>query len=820
MIDTRFKKALRDLWFDRSRTLIVIAAIAIGLFCAGTVIVGYSILDREMSANYVNTNPASAIFYVDHASDNLAGVIKNNTAVQDAELRSAITARVLTGPDTWQTAELFVIDDFNDVRVSTMHRENGSWPAGKDQILFERVALPLTGKEIGDSIIVETDNGIASELSIVGTVHDPGLAPANMEGVAYGYISKETLADLGGSSGPVQLLVVLAGNSTDEAYIKDVAYQLKTTIEQQGSTVLRIEIPPPGKHPHAGQMTALLFLFEAFGALAFILSMILVINLITGLLAQQVRQIGVMKAVGATTGQVMAIYLGGVCLLGAVATAIALPASVLAGQTVAGFVAGMLNFDIFSNAIPSWVFATIICAGLLLPVLAAAYPVYRGSRITVHQAINDYGISNTGKQGVFISLLGRIPGFSRPLLLSLRNTFRRKERMALTLLTLSVGGALLMVALSLSASMDVTLDNALDTRNYNDIIIFASDYPAGDIASNLSAVPGVDRIECLISAGASLTFADGTDSNKFTVFGVPPETDMIRYPVLEGRWLQPGDQNAIVLNHMLMSELAEEEGITDIKVGGDVTLDLNGKRSTWHVAGIVREMMAPARAYVNFSYFAGVTGREGLANTAVIGLEAESDTTPDGIAQLLMMHGMGGQKTTDNSAEIMPLVNKELDNAGMNVSTAASISDMRLRMKEHLAVIAAFITFIAGLTVVVGGLGLASAMSINLIERRREIGIMRAIGASARTIVRLITVESLVIGLLSWLIAVLLAQPLSYVIGSVFGTIFFKSPLDIAFSHPGMILWLALVVILAPAASLLSARKAAKLPVNEVLAYE
>ncbi len=245
---------------------------------------------------------------------------------------------------------------------------------------------------------------MARELNIAGIVHDPGEAPANMEGVAYGYVSKETLADLGEPSGLSQLLVVLAGDSTDESYIKGVAYRLKATVEQQGFQVSRIEIPPPGKHPHAGQMNALMFLFEAFGALSLLLSLILVVNMITGLLAQQIRQVGMMKAVGATTGQVMAIYLGGVFVLGAIATAIAIPASVLAGQAVAEFIAGMLNFDIFSNAIPVWVFVVTIGAGLLLPVLAAAYPVYRGSRVTVHQAINDYGISGNDKARHFHGL--------------------------------------------------------------------------------------------------------------------------------------------------------------------------------------------------------------------------------------------------------------------------------------------------------------------------------------------------------------------------------------------------------------------------------
>jgi putative ABC transport system permease protein len=232
------------------------------------------------------------------------------------------------------------------------------------------------------------------------------------------------------------------------------------------------------------------------------------------------------------------------------------------------------------------------------------------------------------------------------------------------------------------------------------------------------------------------------------------------------------------------------------------------------------EMMAPPRAYVNYSYFVGVTGKAGLANAAVVALTGENDTSTDSITKLLAMHGMAGPAKTDTSGKIMPLVEGKLDSAAMNVSAVASIGDMRLRMREHLAVIAAFITFIAGLTVIVGGLGLASTMSINLVERWRELGVMRAIGASAKTISRLITVESLVIGLMSWVIAVVLARPLSLVIGSVFGTIFFKSPLDITFSHPGMMLWLAMVLLLAPAASLLSARKASKLPVYEVLVRE
>jgi len=819
VIDTRIKKAMRDLWLDRSRTAAVVLAIAIGIFCLGTVIVGFSILDRELNVNYLNTNPASAILTLDRVDGNLSGIIKNDPAIRDAELRRAVTARIQTGPDTWRTAILYVPDDFGDVRINAMHLEKGPWPAGRDEISFERLALPMTGKNIGDHVTVKTSNGVARELNITGTVHDPALDPANMAQVIYAYASEETLADLGGSGSSVRLMITVAdnadlgsadlGSSNDEAHIRSVAYGLKDRIEREGIHVSKIEVPAPGQHPNANQMRSLMFLFEAFSALSFVLSMILVVNVITGLLARQVRQIGMMKAVGATTGQVMAIYLGGVFVIGVVATALALPASMLVGKGLSGMVAGMMNFEISSDAIPAWVFVVLLGVGLVLPVAAAAYPVYRGSRITVQRAINDYGIGENEMPGpgFFMGLAGFIPGLSRPLQLSIRNTFRRRERLALTLLTLAVGGAMFMVALSLLSSMDATVDNSLDTRNFNYIVTFADYHPAGAISGSLSGVPGVGRVECIASKTVTVTGADGTDSNPFTVLAVPPETGMIRYPIVDGRWLRAGDQGEVILNHVLVSQLKEHGTVTDVKAGDDITLNLNGTKSTWHVAGIVREIMAPPRAYVNYSYFAGMAGTNGLANAAAIALAGEPVPSD-------------GQKTGDGSGTVVPLMEKALRSDGLNVSAVSSLGDMRTQMKEHLAVIAAFVIFMSGMTVVVGMLSLTSTMSINIVERRREIGVMRAIGASGRTITGLIAAEALVIGLMSWLIAAVVATPLSYAIGSIFGTFFFKSPLDIALSPSGMLLWLALVAVLAPAASLLSAWNAARLPVQEVVAYE
>ncbi len=126
----------------------------------------------------------------------------------------------------------------------------------------------------------------------------------------------------------------------------------------------------------------------------------------------------------------------------------------------------------------------------------------------------------------------------------------------------------------------------------------------------------------------------------------------------------------------------------------------------------------------------------------------------------------------------------------------------------------------AALLAVVGGMGLTGTMSINVLERRREIGVMRSIGASDGAVLKLVMVEGMLIGLLSWLIAMLLAIPLSGVLSYAVGQALLQTPFEYAFSIAGALLWLLLVVIISLVASYVPARNASRLTVREVLAYE
>ena len=126
----------------------------------------------------------------------------------------------------------------------------------------------------------------------------------------------------------------------------------------------------------------------------------------------------------------------------------------------------------------------------------------------------------------------------------------------------------------------------------------------------------------------------------------------------------------------------------------------------------------------------------------------------------------------------------------------------------------------AFLLAVIGGLGLMGTMSINVLERTREIGVMRAIGASNRSVRRIFVIEGIIIGIISWLIGAILAYPLSQVLSNLIGQQFLNSPLEFTFSFWGVFIWLVLVIILAAFSSFLPAWNASRITVREVLAYE
>src|SRR5262245_5320840 len=324
--------------------------------------------------------------------DELVAAIAESKGVSVAEARRTLTGRIKVGSVEWRNLTLFVVKDFANIRVSTLKPQQGAWPPGAGEMLIERDAVQVARARIGDSVTIKTDRGNARTFRFSGIVKDVGQAQARMENIVYGYISLDTLAQLGEEPYLDQLKIVVDGNRFDETHVRNVAANVQKLTESRGHKVRRVDIPTPGKHPHSQIMGLLLLSMSSFGLFALLLSGILVVNLLTALMAAQIRQIGVMKTLGGTRRQIAAIYFGQVLLLGGAAFLVAMPMGLWGSRVLCRYFAIFLNFDITSFAVPLWVYLLVAAVGLIVPLLAAAYPVWKGSGVSVREALDDYGV--------------------------------------------------------------------------------------------------------------------------------------------------------------------------------------------------------------------------------------------------------------------------------------------------------------------------------------------------------------------------------------------------------------------------------------------
>jgi putative ABC transport system permease protein len=799
----RWRKVLRDLWLNKNRTIVVVLSIAVGVFAVGTIASSQIILSRDLRATYLASKPAHAmIMTFESFDDDVVEAVGNMREIEEAEARRRVSLRVKTGPDDWRIMWLIAIPDFDDIKIDQFNSEAGAWPPPDNEMLIERSALGLLNADMGDTVTVKTADGKERQMHIAGLAHDLNAQMYTIDGVVTGYITTDTLDWLGQAQDYNELRILVAENQDDREHIQVVANKARDKVEDAGPTVWFTFIPQPGKHLFLDPfIQAISIMMGALAVLSLLLSGFLVVNTIAALLTQQTRQIGMMKAVGARTRQVMELYLVTVAIFGLLALAIAVPLGVVGAHLFSSFIASFLNFDVANFRLPPEVLIAQIAVGLLVPLVAALYPIMIGVRVTVQEAVSEYGLGK-GHFGSswFDRLLLALQNsvllrrrLSRPLLVSLRNTFRRKTRLTLTLITLILGGAIFITVFSLRVSMLATIDSWLDWFGYDVAVQFERDYRVERIERETHRVPGVVAAETWAFYNTRRARPDGSHSDNIILFAPPADTKLIKPAVIEGRWLLPDDQNAVVINSITRRDEP------DLTVGDEIILKIEGKEQPWQVVGVATGGMPVGMMYANYPYFARVAHDVGRAEWVFATTE---------------------QHNLEFQSDVVRALEDHFEHIGMDVGATAKVAEEMAEVEAVFEVIVVLLLIMAFLLAVIGGLGLMGTMSINVLERTREIGVMRAIGASNRSVRRIFIVEGIIIGVISWLVGAVLAFPVSKYLSDLIGAQFLSAPLNFTFSFTGAIIWLVLVIILAAVASFLPAWNASRITVREVLAYE
>ncbi len=795
MLSPRWIKVVRDIWSHKTRTLLVVFSIAADVFAIGAINTTQIILAHDLSAVYSTINPPSAVIGVSPFTEDLLDTIRAMPEVKDADARRSLTVRVNVGSNKWIDLGLYAVRDYNDIHVDKILPEMGAWPPPEKQILIERQSLTLLNAKVGDTVTLEMPDGKRRQLPIAGTAYHLLQAPAQFTGVALGYVDRDTMEWLGLNRDFTTIEFTVAENDRDREHIERVAEKVRHKIENSGLLVFSTFVPTPGKHPAADALDPLLLVLSALSYMALLMSGFLVINTVNALLGQQIKQIGIMKSVGAVSRQLFAVYLVMITVFSLLALAIGIPLGALGAYGLSSYAAGLINFEIVSSPIQPRVLILQIIFGLLVPLAAAFIPILNGVTVNVREAIYSQGGKVYGfGDHLLDNLFHRVRGLPSTILIALRNSVRAKARLAFTLITLTLGGAAFIGVYSVRSSVLNTLENAKEYRAYDLEVRFSRSYRQQAVEQIALGVPGVTKVESWGFNIARRIRSDDTESASVQVFAPPADTHLLRPTLLGGRWLLPGDANAVVIN----SDFVKEE--PDVKVGDLITLDINTQKKDYRVVGVVRSVLAGPFAYINYPYYAAYAARD----AGRVSLTEVVINDQDPVAQ----------------ARIAQLLETAYKNAGFSVSTIRTKADTVRSLTTQFNILLVFLFIMAALVAAVSALGLSGAMSMNVLERTREIGVMRAVGASDASVLLVFLIEGIFIGVISWASGSVFAIPLSRVLSDQVGNALSNAPLLYVFPPDGVALWLLGAIILASIATFMPAHRASQLSVREVLAYE
>lgn len=767
-------KVRQDLSHKKTRTLLVVLSIAVGVLGVSAVLGVGDRLASRLQDSYLEANPADLVVLTGPITPELVAGLRELPNVTAAEGALVFNTR-WQWDGQWQPLVIEASPDLNGRQIDRVDVTEGHSPT-HGELLVERTAQDIVPAATGQSVVVQGPQGDET-LTISGFGRSATHPPASFSQVSVAFVSLAEAERLLGQAN----LNVARLKLADLAQAEATADLVRERLAAKGVPILSLTAREANDFPGRDGVQSILLLMSLLGALALVLSGFLVINTIATILTAEIPQIGTMKAIGATRWAVMRVYLslvGGYGLLGSL---LGVGLGVVATNLLAGYIAGLTNVDAPGWAIsPAAVFAGLVI-GLVTPLLAAWFPVWRGARVTVREAITNYGLSS--RAGPLQRLLGRLRGLPFTVALSFRSLFRSQGRTALTLLTLAAAGVAFVAVQATSASLNRSLDVLTDTYDADVLVELDRPVAAAELRELVADAAEVGVVETWLDAPAEIA------EKPVTLNGLPVDTTLYKKNLADGRWFQPGETGVIVLQE----KFARDQ---QLGVGDKVEALVGHETLAWEVVGIVRDYNESGLApLVPYEQLAEALGWTGLADALLIqvrprdaaGVSAMATTLADALPRL----GIQGRVST--------------------------MDDLREQAQAGFQIIVLFLAGMAALVTIVGALGLVGTLTISVTERQREIGVMRSIGAASSSIIQIFWLEGLCLGLLSWGLAAVVGYPLARLFTQLLSEVLI--PLEF-YLPPATLLFLGLgLLVVASLASIGPAVAASRARVSDIVRY-
>ena len=773
------RKVLRDLTKRRIRSALTILGIAVGVGGLVAIISTSRNVARAQQELFNATSQADITYWVWDAPTRLAPLLRANPRIAAAELRLTHVTRWRAG-GSWMDIELVGIDDFGQVRLNQFELLKGRYPSASE-VLLEVSASRAAGVEEGSEITYRDPGGRERSLKVSGISASPSYLSSSITKIAVGYVPATFLRRLMNISGNNQLLIKLHDPRDAQA----AARYVDRLLRQQGLQAGAPEIRHPEQFPGKRELDALIVVMFIFSTLGLVLSSLLVINTLSASVAEQIGEIAILKALGATRRQVLFIYLLEALVYGLLGTPLGIVAGAIGGWRLLAWIGSLGNAAVRFRLAPEGVLLGL-GVGLGVSLVAGLAPALQGMRISVREALESYGIRSDYGQGWLERRLRGLRHLPPLAAQALRNPSRRRTRTILTLGVIALSTAAFLGAMATKDSVDSAISD-IYTTYYADAWTWLDRSVSTQFEESFLAVEGVYAAEGWVIANGIVKLAEAR------LWGLPPQSTLYRQVMRQGRWFRPDEPDAVVLS----AELADDQ---QVRVGERVEVQANGRSRTFTVVGIAIDNTIflggtlAGKAFIPRTTLARLLGQEDGVNLFALGIASRER----GIAD-----------------EILANVERKFRAYGPGVQPVyAEIESAREASRLLTLALAAMVIIVA----LVGSLGILNTLTLNVAERRREIAVMRAVGASDAALVLSFLTEGLALGSLGWLLGFALGYPSAQLFTAQLGRVLFALPFVL--SARAILGSVAFTLGLATISSLGPALGAAHTPASAGLRYE
>lgn len=778
------KKVFRDISHRKARTLLTVIGIAIGIIGLSAINIASSQFKSSLEYSSNVTSQADIQIYTNPTSPQLADTIQQQPNVLSVQAQGSIVTRWAIGQDH-EIIQVLGILDFEHMKINRFKLVEGHLP-GPGEVVLDASDRTLADIHIGDTISIQM-GATYKPLTIAGFVITQGRPQAALAGRAYGYMNEPSFETFFNRPGVTNFAIRV--KDYDQRY--QTLTQLSQVMTQHQAPILGSDV---GRDDSVSQIADGLFgIMNVLSVIAILLSVILLLGTTMALITEQVQAIGTMKAVGAARGKIMRHYLALVSMYAAIGTTIGIAVGIAGGYLLARYLGGLVSLDIGPLQVELWQILEAVAVGIGTPLLAALIPVYLGTRVTVKQAMSGYGLENTaqGNRGwarIARALFGWLP---QTLQFGMRGVFRKRVRTVLTLLTLAVSGAAFLAVQTANYSFNTFLNQVYNVYHFDTMVSVNDVMPLSRFQQILSPVQGVGRIESFSQDKATTDWGDAA------LTGVQIDTQLYQRGITAGRWFTSDDRNVVIISQ----DAADKSGL---KVGQMITFTIGLHTVHWQIIGIASDYsdIGPG----NFGVLLAPIGQI----NSLFGMAAD-------YSQKVMIQSTTHAPTQADIDALARRVDIALSDAGY-LPDVVTAQDQIKQAQSKYQTIYTLLDLVAIVIALVGSVGLANALVMGVLERRREIGILRSMGAASRKVAQVFWSEGTTLGGLAWVLALVLGFPASW--GLLLIQAKLLAPVPFAFNSFNLV-WMFLVIfILVTLACIGPIFAATRVKIVQTLRYE